>query len=106
MKGRLEVIRTLQSSVDALSSPAQLHSLPFPQAWAPLPTDRFRIADDHTFGYMGREQFKAIFEEWQSAFVKQSGVLTINVYGTPGSAALHRAGVRERRARRRPVLHA
>jgi hypothetical protein len=89
MKARLESIRAASTTVELLSSPATDTVLPFPQPFGPLPTDRFRIAADGTFSYMGREQLRGIYLKWKEAFVDRSGLLVINVYGTPGSARGH-----------------
>ncbi len=86
MKQRFGTIRTGTTQLDSLCSPTQVCALPFPQSFAPLPTDRFSIKGDGTFDYMGREKFNDIYQLWHAAFVQHSGLLLINVYGTPGSA--------------------
>lgn len=84
MKKRAEEIRAANPAVADLSSPAKVSTLPFPQALVPLPMDRFRISADGTFEYMGREKFQELHDRWEKAFLQESGVLVINVYGTPG----------------------
>lgn len=86
MKTCLESIRAAGTTVDTLSTPSLETILPFPQPFGPLPTDRFRIAADGTFRYMGREQLRVIHSKWKEAF-DRSGLLLINVYGTPGSVS-------------------
>lgn len=86
MKQRFDKIRNGSTQLDSLCSPTQVCALPFPQSFAPLPSDRFSIKADGTFDYMGREKFNDIVKQWDKAFVERSGVLQINVYGTPGSA--------------------
>ena len=93
MKQRFQTIRSGATPLGFLCSPTKVCALPFPQSFAPLPTDRFSIKADGTFDYMGREKLNDIYQLWHSAFVQRSGLLLINVYGTPGSvatAAAHR----------------
>ena len=85
MVDRRNTIRSCRVDLATLISPTQLTSLPFPQSFHPLPTDRFCIKPDGTFDYMGREKFNDIYQQWHAAFVQHSGLLVINVYGTPGS---------------------
>ncbi len=90
MLQRFKSIRSGTTQLDSLCSPTQVCALPFPQSFAPLPTDRFSIKADGTFDYMGREKFNDIYQLWNAAFVRHSGLLLINVYGTPGSVVCHR----------------
>ncbi len=94
MKARLKTIQSGTTDLAALSSPLEMRALPFPQSFPPLPTDRFRIKADGTFDYMGREKFHEIYQLWDSAFLQHSGLLLINVYGTPGSVDLQKCAVR------------
>ena len=87
MGERFKNIRSGKLTVDDLTSPAKVWKLPFPQSFAPLPADRFRILEDGTFEYMGRVMFKEIFNLWDDAVKGKSGLQLINVYGTPGSVA-------------------
>jgi hypothetical protein len=84
MKQRFHTIRSGTTHLDSLCSPAEVSALPFPQSFAPLPTDRFSIKADGTFDYMGRDKFNDIYQLWHTSFVQRSGLLLINVYGTPG----------------------
>ena len=84
MKTLFDGIRSSNISLATLGSSDAVSSLPFPQAFPPLPSDRFRITTGGTFDYMGREKFNEIYQQWHDAFVRRSGLQLINVYGTPG----------------------
>ena len=85
MKERREAMLSVKLDESSLSSPNHVHNLPFPQTLSPLPIDRFRIAHDGTFSFMGREAFDRVFRQWEAAFVYRTGLMEINVYGTSGS---------------------
>ena len=87
MRARFDAIRSGSFSLDSLASPSEVNSLLFPQTFHPLPSDRFRIKEDGTVDFMGREKLREIYQQWDRAFVQRSGLLAINVYGTPGSIA-------------------